>query len=176
MSWFTSHEQRCILVSFGGIVFTLFWGTVFFLFLETYLFLARLVLGHTGSVFVVLGLLAVCGVSRWHSRTLLSCGVWDLSSPARAWAWVPCSGRWILNLRTTREVPRCSFLLLPELVLILFLLLDFFLLPGYLGSSLSINSYIWEFYIWHFYIWVILLFFLASGLIFTDSECETPEW
>ena len=35
----------------------------------------------------------------------LPCSMWDLSSPARNGTHVPCTGRWIPNHWTTREVP-----------------------------------------------------------------------
>ena len=35
--------------------------------------------------------------------------MWDLSPPTRDWTHVPCTGRWILNHWTTREVPQPSF-------------------------------------------------------------------
>ena len=60
---------------------------------------------HTG-----LGV-AVCGpLSRCGAQAQLPCSLWDLSSPTRDRTCVPCIGRWILNLWTTREVPFLSFL------------------------------------------------------------------
>ena len=41
--------------------------------------------------------------SLWHVG--FSSGMWDLSSPIKDRTQVPCTGRWILNHWTTREVP-----------------------------------------------------------------------
>ena len=35
---------------------------------------------------------------------VMPCGKWDLSFPTREWIHVPCTGRWILNQWTAREI------------------------------------------------------------------------
>ena len=41
----------------------------------------------------------------WATLLLLYYSIWDLSSPTRGQTRVPCTGRWILNHWTIREVP-----------------------------------------------------------------------
>ena len=50
-------------------------------------------------------IVVVCGLSSYGVRAQLPRSMWDLSSPTRDQTCVPCIGRWILNHRTTREVP-----------------------------------------------------------------------
>ena len=49
----------------------------------------------------------------WHMG-LVAQGMWDLSSPTRDQACIPCIGRWILNPWTTREAGNLPLLLGPE--------------------------------------------------------------
>ena len=51
---------------------------------------------------------AACGRSSGDAWASLLCGTWDLSSPIRDWTHVPCIGRWILNLWTTRLWSTCD--------------------------------------------------------------------
>ena len=51
--------------------------------------------------------LSSCGTQAqqlWLRPSLLQ-GLWNLSSPARDQTQVPCIARWILNPRTSMEVP-----------------------------------------------------------------------
>ena len=70
---------------------------------------------HFVKVYSLLRFLSSCGV--WVLSLSLrsvvvarglscpACGMWDLSSPTRARTCIPCVGRRILYLWTTREVP-----------------------------------------------------------------------
>ena len=49
---------------------------------------------------------AVQGLFICSTRTWLTCGIWDLSSPTRDGAHIPCIERHILNHSTSREFPR----------------------------------------------------------------------
>ena len=52
------------------------------------------------------GLLIASLVAQWHMG---SCHMWDLSSLTRDQTCFPCTGRQILNLWTTGEVPKVSY-------------------------------------------------------------------
>ena len=91
------------------------WFRTWIFFFNVFLYLAASDLSFgirdlccvTGHLRVVIQTLVVVhGLSSCSSLAELLCSVWDLSSPIRDPIHVPYVVRWILNHRTTKEIPK----------------------------------------------------------------------